>query len=90
MVRRDPIETGGKYYRILPEGLLKDYDGVTIKVIGPKQGLDLNRNFPAGWHPESDQQGAGPVSRPPSQRRTTWWISLPGTRILQARSHSTR
>ena len=60
MVRRDPIETGGKYYRILPEGLLKDYDGVTIKVIGPKQGLDLNRNFPAGWHPESDQHGAGP------------------------------
>ena len=61
MVRRDPIETGGKYYRILPEGLLKNYDGVTIKVLGPKQGLDLNRNFPAGWRPESDQHGAGPV-----------------------------
>ena len=60
MVRRDPIETGGKYYRILPEGLLKNYDGVTIKVLGPKQGLDLNRNFPAGWRTESDQHGAGP------------------------------
>jgi murein tripeptide amidase MpaA len=60
MVRRDPIETGGKYYRILPEGLLKNYDGVTIKVLGPKQGLDLNRNFPAGWRPEGDQHGAGP------------------------------
>ncbi len=60
MIRRDPIETGGKYYRILPEGLLKNYDGVTIKVISPKQGLDLNRNFPAGWRPEGDQQGAGP------------------------------
>jgi murein tripeptide amidase MpaA len=60
MIRRDPIETGGKYYRILPEGMLKDYDGVTIKVIGPKQGLDLNRNFPAGWRPEGDQHGAGP------------------------------
>ena len=24
MIRRDPIETGGKYYRILPEGLLKN------------------------------------------------------------------
>jgi murein tripeptide amidase MpaA len=60
MVRRDPIETGGTYYRILPEGMLKDYDGVTIKVLGPKQGLDLNRNFPAGWRPESDQHGAGP------------------------------
>ncbi len=60
MVRRDPIETGGKYYRILPEGLLKNYDGVTIKVLQPKQGLDLNRNFPAGWRTESDQNGAGP------------------------------
>jgi murein tripeptide amidase MpaA len=60
MVRRDPIETGGTYYRILPEGLLKDYDGVMIKVLGPKQGLDLNRNFPAGWRTESDQHGAGP------------------------------
>ena len=60
MIRRDPIETGGKYYRILPEGLLKNYDGVTIKVLQPKQGLDLNRNFPAGWRTENDQQGAGP------------------------------
>ncbi len=60
MTRRDPVETGGKYYRILPEGMLKDYDGVTIKVLGPKQGLDLNRNFPAGWRTESDQHGAGP------------------------------
>jgi murein tripeptide amidase MpaA len=60
MIRRDPIETGGKYYRILPEGLLKNYDGVTINIRSPKQGLDLNRNFPAGWKTESDQRGAGP------------------------------
>ena len=60
MIRRDPIETGGKYYRILPEGLLKNYDGVTINVRRPKEGLDLNRNFPAGWRTESDQFGAGP------------------------------
>lgn len=60
MIRRDPVETGGKYYRVLPEGMLKNYDGVTIKVHGPKQGLDLNRNFPAGWRTESDQRGAGP------------------------------
>jgi murein tripeptide amidase MpaA len=60
MVRRDPIEMDGKYYRILPEGLLKNYDGVTIQVRDPKQGLDLNRNFPAGWKAEADQNGAGP------------------------------
>jgi murein tripeptide amidase MpaA len=60
MIRRDPIETDGKYYRVLPEGYLKNYDDVTIKITGPKQGLDLNRNFPAGWRPEGDQHGAGP------------------------------
>ena len=59
MVKRDPIEAGGKYYRILPEGLIKNYDGVTIHVRRPKEGLDLNRNFPAGWRTESDQAGAG-------------------------------
>ena len=66
MVRRDPIETGGKYYRLLPEGLLKNYDGVTIHVRRPKESLDLNRNFPAGWRTESDQPGAGiyPTSEP--------------------------
>lgn len=66
MVKRDPIETGGKYYRILPEGLLTNYDGVTIRVHRPKEGLDLNRNFPAGWRTESDQHGAGtyPTSEP--------------------------
>jgi len=60
MVRRDPIETGGKYYRILPEGRLINYDGAIIKVRAPKEGLDLNRNFPAGWRTEADQRGAGP------------------------------
>jgi len=66
MVRRDPIETGGTYYRLLPEGLVKNYDGVTIQVRRPKESLDLNRNFPAGWRTESDQPGAGiyPTSEP--------------------------
>jgi murein tripeptide amidase MpaA len=60
LVRRDPAETGGRYYRVLPEGLLKNYDGATIEIRPPKERLDLNRNFPAGWRPEVDQHGAGP------------------------------
>lgn len=66
MVRRDPIETGGTYYRILSEGLVRNYDGVTIKTRPPKEGLDLNRNFPKGWRTESEQPGAGeyPSSEP--------------------------
>jgi murein tripeptide amidase MpaA len=76
MVRRDPIETGGKYYRILPEGLLKNYDGSTIQIRKPKQSLDLNRNFPAGWKDESEQPGAGPFpSSEPETRNLIGFIS---------------
>ena len=66
IVRRDPVETGGTYYRLLPEGLLRNYDGVTIQPRGAKEGLDLNRNFPVAWRQENEQPGAGlfPVSEP--------------------------
>jgi aryl-alcohol dehydrogenase-like predicted oxidoreductase/murein tripeptide amidase MpaA len=68
LVRREPTETGGDYYRILPEGRLLNYDGVTIRVPPRKQGLDLNRNFPANWRQEAEQKGAGPypLSEPES------------------------
>ncbi len=60
LVRRDPAETGGTYYRVLPEGLLNDYDGVTIALQGRKENLDLNRNFPQNWRQDVNQMGAGP------------------------------
>ena len=60
MIPRGPTEYGGTYYRMLPEGTMRDYDGVSIKVNKDKQGLDLNRNFPAGWRQEHEQYGAGP------------------------------
>jgi murein tripeptide amidase MpaA len=60
MVRREPIETGGTYYRVLPEGRYDGYDGYTLKIRRPRQQLDLNRNFPASWRQEFEQTGAGP------------------------------
>jgi murein tripeptide amidase MpaA len=60
LVRRDPTESEGTYFRLLPEGLLEDWDGVTLKVQPNKEGLDLNRNFPAHWRQEVEQFGAGP------------------------------
>ncbi|MBL8058324.1 MAG: hypothetical protein JNK29_16590, partial [Anaerolineales bacterium] len=50
----------GPYYRVLPEGRLRNYDGVQIKVAPKPEGLDLNRNFPLEWTVESEQPGAGP------------------------------
>jgi murein tripeptide amidase MpaA len=60
LVPREPDETGGDYYRLLPEGTLHNYDGITIKTPPPLEGLDFNRNFPSEWTTESEQQGAGP------------------------------
>ncbi len=60
LVRRDPIETGGKYYRLLPEGRVDQYDGSTIRLQARRERLDLNRNFPAYWRTENEQAGAGP------------------------------
>ena len=60
MIRREPAETGGTYYRIVPEGTVEGYDGFTLHVKRPVHGLDLNRNFPASWRQEFEQLGAGP------------------------------
>lgn len=57
---REMGEEGGTYYHLLPEGLIHEYDGYTVKPAPPLHGLDLNRNFPADWGPEIMQRGAGP------------------------------
>jgi murein tripeptide amidase MpaA len=60
MVPREPGEFGGEYYRLMPEGTLKNWDGLTVRVNKDREGLDLNRNFPAFWRQEFEQVGAGP------------------------------
>jgi len=66
MVRRDPTESGGTYYRVFPEGEIHNYDGVTVRPQAVKEGLDLNRNFPSGWRLPYQQNGSGlyPTSEP--------------------------
>jgi murein tripeptide amidase MpaA len=60
MVPREPGEFGGQYFRVMPEGTLQHFDGVKIRVNPDREGLDLNRNFPAYWRQEFEQPGAGP------------------------------
>jgi len=61
LIAREPDEApGGEYYRLLPEGRIQNYDGVTIKVAPAREGLDLNRQYPMEWAPEGEQKGAGP------------------------------
>jgi murein tripeptide amidase MpaA len=60
LVRREPDEQEGEFYRVFSEGRIRNYDGVTIKIAPPLEGLDLNRNFPMEWAVEAEQYGAGP------------------------------
>ena len=64
LVRREPTDPpGGEYFRVMTEGRIENYDGVSVTVAGitgNAQGLDLNRNFPSGWRQEYEQVGAGP------------------------------
>ncbi len=70
MEKRAPDEVGGTYYRLLPEGLLEDYDGYVIKMARPLEGLDFNRNFPFEWRTEGEQHGAGPYPASEPEIRT--------------------
>jgi Zinc carboxypeptidase len=60
LIARRPDDIEGDFYRVLPEGTIRNWDGVTIPIAPPLEGLDLNRNWPADWAPEGEQMGAGP------------------------------
>ena len=65
LVLRKPWETGGSYYRMIPEGMLRDWDGVSLPIEAPRHG-NLNRQFPVNWEPEGGEYGSGdyPLNEP--------------------------
>jgi len=75
MRRRDIDEEGGEYYQLLSEGLIRNYDGYTIPVAPPREGMDINRNYPYEWAPENVESGAGPYpfSEPETRAEAEFW-----------------
>jgi murein tripeptide amidase MpaA len=55
---------GKKRYRLLAEGLIENHDGFTIEQPRDPAGLDMNRNFPAGWGVDVLGSGDHPLSEP--------------------------
>ena len=59
MKKREADDTEGDFYNVVSEGLLDEYDGVTLPIAPALYGMDYNRNFPVSWQPEGFQRGAG-------------------------------
>src|SRR5438309_437316 len=59
-------ESGGDYWRVLPEGTMADYNGTTIADVPPREPLDFGANFPGdqGTAPVSKTAGPYPTSEP--------------------------
>lgn len=82
LVPRGPDETGGQYYWLLPEGRLSDHDPAKDGLLGEVKsavtpwGLDLNRNFPAHWKPDSSGGGGEfPLSEPETRALATFMMN---------------
>lgn len=63
LIQREPGEEGGDYYRLYPEGVIENFDGVHVQ-IDPQQDGNMNRNFPINWSPREYGAGAYPFSEP--------------------------
>ncbi|MDP2871899.1 MAG: M14 family metallopeptidase [Bacillota bacterium] len=89
MIRRAPGESGGQYYRLYVEGLIRDYDGVSVRPAPAKWGLDFNRNYPGTWAPEHVQAGAGPYPGSEPEVRSIIEFVAAHPNIVGAMSHHT-
>ena len=75
MRRRELDEEGGEYYQLLTEGLICNYDGYIIPVAPPREGMDINRNYPYEWAPENVESGSCPYpfSEPETRAEAEFW-----------------
>ena len=83
MVQREPGEEGGEYYRVYPEGLIRDYDGVHVPVERPFDG-NLNRNFPVNWSGQEYGAGEAALSEPESRALARFILDHPNIAGMNA------
>ncbi len=75
MVRRNRAPSGATTYHYFTEGVDNDLDGrFNEDRVG---GVDLNRNFPANWHPGQFASGPYPLSEPETRALVEYITSRP-------------
>jgi len=80
MVKREPDENEGVFYRIYPEGLILNYnEDEEIKMAPPRWSLNFNRNYPDDWAKEERNRGSGPypLSEPETRAIADFVVSHP-------------
>ncbi len=85
LIQRQPWEADGEYFRMLPEGIMRAWDGVTLPIIPPRHG-NLNRQFPVNWEPEGGEYGSGdfPLNEPEAKAMADFVFSHPNITGAQA------
>ena len=76
MVERTPWDLEGPFYHVFSEGMLRDDNGELVQDVKlpfeptpTKYGLDLNRNFPAGYSALTPGSGPFPLSEPETRNQ---------------------
>jgi murein tripeptide amidase MpaA len=80
MIRREPRDIEGNFYRIYPEGLILNYLGEkSIEMAPQRWSLNFNRNYPGSWGREDTDRGSGPypLSEPETRSVVDFIISHP-------------
>lgn len=84
LIKREPGERGGPFYRVYPEGLIKEHDSPNFDVIRSPWGLDLNRNFPSNWDRSFVPGGPYPTSEPEVKAVVDFILAHPNICGLQS------
>jgi hypothetical protein len=79
LARRRPEDREGVFYKLLPEGVQKDWTGPGPAPERSHRRMDFNRNYPAFWNPEARQPGAGPypLSEPETRALAQFLVGHP-------------
>jgi murein tripeptide amidase MpaA len=83
MIKREPHDFNGTFYRLYVEGMLRDPRPEPVKFATSPYGIDQNRNWPANWSPWQKGGGAYPLSEPETATVAKFIDSHPNIVIAQ-------
>ena len=83
MIRREPHDLNGTFYRLYVEGLLRDHRSEPVTFARSPYGIDQNRNWPANWSPQQKGGGAYPLSEPETAAVAAFVDAHPNITLVQ-------